>query len=538
MYNSYFGFSVSPFSVTPDPNFFYTNPVYQEAYANLRYGIESKKGFIVITGEVGTGKTTLLRKLMHNLEGTIHTVFVFNTYLDFTELLRVILYDLGLAPEEPNKVTMLQELNDYLIAQLKQVHIVSVLVDEAQNLNDEALEGLRLLSNLETDQEKLVQTVLMGQPELQARLDRPSLRQLKQRVALQCRLVPLKDNEVSSYVDFRLRAAGYKGKDLFHPDAFQQIAFYSNGIPRLVNIICDNALLCAYAQYRKIVSPDMIKEVARDLRLGSEAQLAQAETTPSFVAKTEPQTPIREAANDVPQHKVRRIIRVGVETCLTLLVLVAVASLIDPHNFLSNAGKGLEVAKHNLNQWLLFIIHQEAVPEKTSLAELQVLRAAESGGPANRANVDSARARLDSAKAKQEEIQQKKLETREAKSAGRLDVNGWRLSSGGCRKGPIGVSGTARFSVEPRGNDVLVSEEFQGDGNGYEVALSSSATFPRLPPSASPNQRYYDLNTRVEWKRDGKAEFSTKGIDRVYVDENGSPARASLIKISTDCGRS
>ena len=256
------------------------------------------------------------------------------------------------------------------------------------------------------------------------------------------------------------------------------------------------------------------------------------------MAKTEPQTPIREAANDVPQHKVRRIIRVGVETCLTLLVLVAVASLIDPHNFLSNAGKGFEVAKHNLNQWLLFITHQEAVPEKTSLAELQVLRAAESGGPANRANVDSARARLDSAKAKQEEIQQKKLETREAKSAGRLDVNGWRLSSGGCRKGPISVSGTARFSVEPRGNDVRVGEEFQGDGNGYEVALSSSATFPRLPPSASPNQRYYDLNTRVEWKRDGKAEFSTKGIDRVYVDENGSPARASLIKISSDCGRS
>jgi general secretion pathway protein A len=377
MYNNYFGFSVSPFSVTPDPNFFYTNPVYQEAYANLRYGIESKKGFIVITGEVGTGKTTLLRKLMHNLEGTIHTVFIFNTYLDFNELLQVILYDLGLAPKAPNKVTMLQELNDHLIAQLKQGHIVSLLVDEAQNLSDEALEGLRLLSNLETDLEKLIQIVLMGQPELQARLDRPSLRQLKQRVALQCRLVPLKDNEVGPYVDFRLRAAGYKGKGLFHPDAFQQIAFYSNGIPRLVNIICDNALLCAYARSRKIVSADMIKEVARDLRLGSEAQLAQAETTPRvFVAKTEPQTPVREAANGVPQHKVRRMVRVGVETCLTLLVFVAVASLIDPHNFFSNAGKGLEVAKHNLNQWLLLITHQEAVPEKTH-AEVKVERKVE-----------------------------------------------------------------------------------------------------------------------------------------------------------------
>jgi general secretion pathway protein A len=374
MYNSYFGFSVSPFSVTPDPNFFYTNPVYQEAYANLRYGIESKKGFIVITGEVGTGKTTLLRKLMHNLEGTIHTVFVFNTYLDFTELLQVILYDLGLAPKQPNRVAMLQELNDYLIAQLKQGHIVSALVDEAQNLSDEALEGLRLLSNLETDREKLIQIVLMGQPELQARLDRPSLRQLKQRVALQCRLAPLKDNEVAPYIDFRLRAAGYKGKDLFHSAAFRQIAFYSNGIPRLVNIICDNALLCAYARSRKTVSADIINEAARDLRLGPEAQLTQAETTPSvFVAKTQTETPLPGETNGAPRHRGRRMVRVAVETCLTLLVLFALASLIDPHNFLSNAGRGLEVAKHNLNQWVLFITHQQAAPEKTN-AEVKVER--------------------------------------------------------------------------------------------------------------------------------------------------------------------
>jgi hypothetical protein len=171
-----------------------------------------------------------------------------------------------------------------------------------------------------------------------------------------------------------------------------------------------------------------------------------------------------------------------------------------------------------------------------SLAELQVQHAAEAGGRANRATVDSAKARLESAKAKQEEIQQQTLQTREAKSEGRLELSGWRLSSGGCTKGPSAVSGTARFSVEPRGNDVVVSEEFQGSGSGYAVALSNSATFPKLSASAPPNQRYYDLNTRVEWKRDGKVEFSTKGIDRVYVDENASPTRASLIKISTDCG--
>ena len=158
-----------------------------------------------------------------------------------------------------------------------------------------------------------------------------------------------------------------------------------------------------------------------------------------------------------------------------------------------------------------------------SLAELQVLRAAESGGKASRASVDSAKARLDEAKAKQEEIQQKDVETREAKSAGRLAVSGWRLNSGGCTKGPFSVSGTARFSIEPRGNDVLVSEEFQVNGNGFEVVVANSATFPKLSASAQPNQRYYDLNTKVEWKRGGKAEFSTKGIESVYVDENGYP---------------
>lgn len=366
MYNNYFGFSCSPFSVTPDPNFFYSNAVYQEAYANLRYGIEAKKGFIVISGEVGTGKTTLLRKLMmQHLEGTIQTVFIFNTYLNFPELLQVILYDLGLAPKESNnKVMLLQELNEYLITQLKQGHIVSVLVDEAQNLSDETLEGLRLLSNVETDQEKLIQIVLMGQPELLTRLDQPSLRQLKQRIALQCRLVPLKDEEVVPYIEFRLRAAGHKGKGLFYPDAFRQITFYSNGIPRLVNIICDNALLCAYARSQKTVSADIINEVARDLRLGSEVAVTHGETTPGvLVAKNEPERPIREAANKVPQHRLRRMVRGGLETCLVILALITIASLIDPRNFLTTAQKGLEVAKHNLNQWILLISQREAVPQ-------------------------------------------------------------------------------------------------------------------------------------------------------------------------------
>jgi general secretion pathway protein A len=362
MYNTYFGFLESPFSVTPDPRFFYTNPVYLEAYATLRYGIEAKKGFIVITGEVGTGKTTLLRKLLRSLEDSVHSVLIFNTCLSFPELLQVTLHDLGLASKDASKVTMLQELNDYLIKQLKQGHTVAALIDEAQNLSPEVLEDLRLLSNLETDREKLLQIVLVGQPELEAKLNQPGLRQLKQRVAVQCRLNPLKDEEVGPYIDFRLRAAGYEGKGLFHPFAVQQIACYSKGIPRLMNIICDNALLTAYAESKKIVSADMIKVVATDLRIGSELQVAKVESAPAVsVPKTERQTPIRESPDRVPGHKLRRLVDAGVGTLLGILAFVAVVSVIDPRSLLNIAGRSFEVVK------------QESVPKKAN-AEVEFKR--------------------------------------------------------------------------------------------------------------------------------------------------------------------
>ena len=366
MYNRYFGFLESPFSVTPDPRFFYTNPVYQEAYATLRYGIEAKKGFIVITGEVGTGKTTLLRKLLRNLEDTVHSVFIFNTRLTFPELLQVTLHDLGLAPKDTTKVTMLQELNDYLIKQLKQGHTVAALIDEAQNLRGEVLEDLRLLSNLETDREKLLQIVLVGQPELEARLDQPGLRQLKQRVAVQCQLNPLKDEEVGPYIDSRLRVVGYEGKGLFHRDAVQQIALYSKGIPRLINIICDNALLTAYAESKKIVSTDMINGVATDLRIRSELQVKKAAPAPAVsVPKTERQVLVHKIPDRVSEPKLRRLVSAGIGTLLGILAFVALASIIDPQNLLNTAGSSVEVVKHNPNQ--------ETVPKK-AIAEVAFKR--------------------------------------------------------------------------------------------------------------------------------------------------------------------
>ena len=273
MYNEYFGFESSPFSVTPDPRFNYTNNVYREALATLRYGIDARKGFIVITGEAGTGKTTLLRKLIQGFGTNIHTAFIYHTQLTFPELLRVILNDLQVDYATDDRLNMLTALNDYLIQQLERGDVVTLLVDEAQDLSAETLEELRLLSNLETDRDKLLQIVLMGQPELERKLDKPELRQLKQRVALHCRLESLKPDEIGAYVASRLETVNYRGAELFDRDALEKIALYSKGIPRLINHVCDNALLITFAASQKTVSAQTIDEVARDLRIGSRSSI-------------------------------------------------------------------------------------------------------------------------------------------------------------------------------------------------------------------------------------------------------------------------
>src|SRR5918999_2185273 len=262
MYNEYFGFTEAPFSLTPDPRFSYTNALYREAFATLQYGIEGRKGFIVITGEAGTGKTTLLRRFMRNVESTVHTAFIFNPHVDLNELLRLVLHDLGIESSTEDRLTMMAQLNEYLIEQLRKDHVVSLLIDEAQNLSDEMLEELRLLSNLETDREKLLQIVLMGQPELERSLDRQELRQLKQRVAIRCRLTALGSDEVGLYIQARLQVAGHSGKGLFDAEAVKKVAAYSKGVPRLIHVLCDNALLIAYGGSKTKVGGEMIDEAA------------------------------------------------------------------------------------------------------------------------------------------------------------------------------------------------------------------------------------------------------------------------------------
>jgi general secretion pathway protein A len=272
MYTSYFGFREKPFNVTPNPRFFYANREYEEAYANLLYGIRERKGFLLLTGEVGTGKTTILQRLMEELEPTVRFVFFYNTNLTFDELLTFVCDELGLTVEVSGQLSKIRALNAFLLDQLSKGSTAVLFIDEAQNLRGEVLENLRLLSNLETPREKLLQIVLSGQPELEAKVDKTELRQLKQRIFSHSRLGPLNEDEVGAFIDYRLKAADYRGNNLFPRDTVREIARYSKGTPRLINIICDNALLITYAKSQKKISPEVISEVASDLRLDSKLQ--------------------------------------------------------------------------------------------------------------------------------------------------------------------------------------------------------------------------------------------------------------------------
>jgi general secretion pathway protein A len=267
VYTGHFGLREAPFRATPDPRFFYGNPVYREAYAALLYGVVARKGFIALTGEVGTGKTTLLRRLMDELGPPVRFVLFYNTTSTFDETIEFICAELGLAVGGLSRVQRLQRLNDLLIAEAAQGGNVVLLLDEAQNLGPSVLENLRLISNLETATAKLLQIVLAGQPELDVKLRAPALRQVAQRIAVRARLTPLDDGEVGRFIEYRLRLCGGTRPDLFTGNAIRRIVAYSRGVPRVINILCDSTLLAAYGAGLRRVSGRMVDEVAADLRL-------------------------------------------------------------------------------------------------------------------------------------------------------------------------------------------------------------------------------------------------------------------------------
>jgi type II secretory pathway predicted ATPase ExeA len=270
---THFGFRDMPFGVAPDPRFFFRNDHYSEGLDILAEGIRAKKGLLLVTGEVGTGKTILLRKLMRHLEASTRFVFVSTSHLTSDGLIDLIFDDIALPTQGKTGFELVQALRDYLLQQNREARIVALLIDEAQKLTDGALESLCDLSNLETEQEKLLQIVLVGQPELIVKLRKPALQRIKQRVAIhhQTRALSLA-SDVEHYIRHRLRAAGYDGPDIFNQKALETISAYSSGTPRLINTLCDNALAVAARAGRKRVSAYVIVKVAAKLMLDRPAE--------------------------------------------------------------------------------------------------------------------------------------------------------------------------------------------------------------------------------------------------------------------------
>jgi len=269
MYQEFYGLQRNPFDITPDPRFFFATPRHNEALANLSYGIRWRKGFVVLTGEVGTGKTLLLRCLLDLLRHVqIASAYIVNTRLTAAEFLRHTVNDLQVPTQTSDKSELLQNFNRFLVQRCQRGSTTVLIVDEAHLLDWDVLEEIRLLGNLETAQEKLLQVVLVGQPELDRNLDSPQVRQLKQRIMLRCKLEPLRNQEIRPYIERRLFLAGRKADAiLFSDSAVELIYEYSNGIPRVINMICENALVIGCAQQTHTIKPPIVEEVASDFHL-------------------------------------------------------------------------------------------------------------------------------------------------------------------------------------------------------------------------------------------------------------------------------
>ncbi len=246
MYNEFYGFREAPFNITPDPRFLFFSDKHREAFNHILFGIRERKGFIQITGEVGAGKTTVCRAILSELGPSCKTALILNPMITATQMMRTILLELGLEPRKLDRSAYLEILNRFLLEQAGAGNDVVLLIDEAQDLEPDLLEQVRLLSNLETDQRKLLQIVLIGQPELREKLDQRGLRQLRQRITVRYHLKPLNRFETERYIHHRLRVAGADGRPSFSPWAIRRVHRYAQGVPRLINAVCDKALLYGY----------------------------------------------------------------------------------------------------------------------------------------------------------------------------------------------------------------------------------------------------------------------------------------------------
>jgi general secretion pathway protein A len=310
MYRSFFGLRELPFGSNPDPRFLYMMPQIRESLACLQYGIAARKGFVVMTGEVGTGKTTLLRTVLSTFaKDRVSSAFVFNPRLNVHDFLEFVLTDFGVPPRSRTKSGMLLQLNRWLIERFRDRGLCVIVVDEAQNLSWELLEEIRLLTNLETSSEKLLQIVLSGQPELEEKLRNPSVRQLRQRVSLWCKTRPLTSDQTEAYIVERLRIAGAT-QPLFLPETARLVHRYAKGIPRVINLICDHAMISAYVEQVKPIPARIIESVSMELILDEQpfavSPLAMSGLPEGILSTTEPNV-IRPIADSTDFLKEREI---------------------------------------------------------------------------------------------------------------------------------------------------------------------------------------------------------------------------------------
>jgi general secretion pathway protein A len=280
MYKSFFGLKENPFNVNPDPRYLFLTKETEEALSGLMYGVQNRKGFITLTGEVGTGKTTLINRLLDWLhQQRARTAFLFNSRMNTNQMFDFILAEFGISCDSQTKSQQLMRLNQWLLERYRAGETTVLIVDEAQNLTYPVLEEIRLLTNLETSTEKLLQIVLSGQQELEEKLMLPQLRQLRQRIMLRCKTTPLTKEQTHDYIAERLRIAGACGALIFDPKTVETIHLYSLGIPRVVNLLCEHSLINAYAEQQRLISPTIVEQVAHEFRLDEVEPTAPAEST-------------------------------------------------------------------------------------------------------------------------------------------------------------------------------------------------------------------------------------------------------------------
>lgn len=264
MYNKFYGFIESPFNLTPNSRFFFASHKHTEALDSLIYAIDQRKGFVVITGEIGSGKTTVCRTLLNQLNRHTQVALITNTHLNSRDLLMTILEEYEIEYTPGTKSKLLSQLNYYLITQLERNNNVVLIIDEAQNLKPSVLEEIRMLSNLETETEKLIQIILLGQPELKQKLALNSLEQLRQRVSVYFHLSPLNSEEAKEYVRYRLKIASKSDREYFTDEALNMVYQFSKGVPRLINQVCDNALLTGYVEEAEIIDERIVGDVIQE----------------------------------------------------------------------------------------------------------------------------------------------------------------------------------------------------------------------------------------------------------------------------------